>query len=319
MTAILRVDHPGVSATIQDGGRLGLTHLGVARSGAFDPVSAARANRRLGNRPDAPVVEVLVGSTRLTALTTVSVCASGARGNCILVDSARPHDASPRHAPASTAPGQSARYQLPFDEAVEMRAGQQLRLAPARRGVRYYLATAGGFDAVAVLGSCSTDTMSGLGPAPLSQGDILRRRAESSSLTSPHRNDSGAPETPWEAVAEPLPLRIVPGPDAHAVWPRVGHMRLLSTSPWTVSSAVSRIGIRLSSKAPPAHTIGGLPSQPLLPGAIQVSSAGEVMIIGPDGPTTGGYPFVAMIHPDDWYVVGQLRPKQPVRFVADTA
>ena len=145
MSRSLTVLATGALTTVQDAGRPGQAALGVGRSGACDRTSYRLANRLVGNGADAAVLEVTFGGLHLRADDDVVVVTTGAR--C-----AGPW---PHNAPAI------------------LRAGQELRLGAPSSGLRTYVAVRGGFAIDPVLGSRSTDVLSGLGPAAVSAGDVL--------------------------------------------------------------------------------------------------------------------------------------------------
>jgi len=87
---------------------------------------------------------------------------------------------------------------------------------------------------------------------------------------------------------------------------------------WTVRADSNRIGVRLDGPALARSRDDELPSEPTLPGAVQVPHDGQPIVLGPDAPVTGGYPVIAVVHRDDLSVAAQLRPGDTVRFVART-
>ena len=145
MTASVTVLETGLLTTVQDAGRPGQASLGVGRSGACDQASYRLANRLVGNAEGAAVLEVTYGGLRLRADGDVVVVTTGAR--C---------EGSWHHNAPTT-----------------LRAGDELVLGVPTSGLRTYVAVRGGFDVDPVLGSCATDTLSGLGPDVLSPGDVL--------------------------------------------------------------------------------------------------------------------------------------------------
>jgi biotin-dependent carboxylase-like uncharacterized protein len=147
---VLTVLASGLLTTVQDRGRPGWASIGVTRSGAADRQAAALANRLVGNDAAAAVLEVTVGGLQVQAGRTLLVAVSGAP------------------APV-TVDGRAA----PFDAPLTLRPGQVLGLGNPAVGLRSYLAVRGGIGVPPVLGSRSTDTLSGLGPAPLRPGDVL--------------------------------------------------------------------------------------------------------------------------------------------------
>jgi biotin-dependent carboxylase-like uncharacterized protein len=265
---------PGPLCTVQDGGRPGYAALGVARSGAFDRAALRLANRLVGNRPDAAALEITFGGLELLAHDAATVALAGAP--CPGLD------------PAT---------------AVSLPAGTYLRLGPPATGVRSYLAVRGGLAPPPVLGSRSTDTLSGLGPAPLRPGDRLPVGTE------PAGDVAGAAAPPARA---PEVVRVVAGPRAD--WFAADALALLTATAWVVRPDSDRIGIRLD--GPPlvrAHD-RELPSEPTRPGALQVPPDGRPILLGPDGPVTGGYPVVAVVRDADLDAAAQLRPGDPLRF-----
>jgi biotin-dependent carboxylase-like uncharacterized protein len=178
-----------------------------------------------------------------------------------------------------------------------------LRLGRPDRGLRSYLAARGGFDVPAVLGSRSTDTLSGLGPAPLRKGDWL-------GIGDVRGEPSAVPGSVSASAAGVLSVLWGPRED----WFTADAQRVLVEHSWTVRSDSDRVGVRLD--GPPLHRsrAGELPSEPTRPGAIQVPADGRPIIFGPDGPVTGGYPVIAVV--DDIGPAAQLRPGDSFRFTA---
>ena len=148
--AMLEVIRAGALTTVQDLGRPGHAHLGVPRSGALDRVALVEANRLVGNPEGAAGLETTVTGAAIRATAPVVVAVSGAE------------------APV-TVDGQPALTST----AIELAAGAVLDVGPARSGLRSYIAVAGGIDVETVLGSRSTDLLSGLGPPVLRDGDVL--------------------------------------------------------------------------------------------------------------------------------------------------
>ncbi|MGH8862855.1 MAG: allophanate hydrolase subunit 2 family protein, partial [Jatrophihabitantaceae bacterium] len=131
----------GPLATVQDLGRTGWASLGVPRSGAFDRSAAALANRLVGNPAEAAVLECTLGGLALHALDAATIACTGA-----------------------VCPGAG------WGAALSLGPGARIRLGTPAHGLRSYLAVRGGIVVAPVLGSRSTDLLSGLGPARLQPG-----------------------------------------------------------------------------------------------------------------------------------------------------
>jgi len=187
--------------------------------------------------------------------------------------------------------------------AFEVEAGDVLAVEPYARGARLYVSVRGGIDVAPVLGSRSTDLMSRLGPPILTPGDVLRIGDEA----------GGAPEDLPEPrlPAEPV-LRVLPGPRGD--WFAPGALEALTSRPWRMSISSNRVGIRLEGEPLEWARSEELRSEGLVTGALQVPPNGQPILLGPDHPTTGGYPVIAVVRSDDLWLMGQLRPGESVRF-----
>ncbi len=268
-TASLRVVTAGWGTTVQDQGRQGLAHLGVPSAGAVDREAHDRSNRLVGNPPGAATIETRGG---------------------LVIEALRPVVA------ATSADGQRHTLQ----------SGDTLRIDPADGQMWAYLAVRGGIEVEPVLGSRSTDTLSGLGPAPIADSTVVRVG-----------DDPGT-----DLVAEQAPVRP-PDPTVRlwaaprTEWFRGGRDTLVSRR-WQVSSDVSRVGVRLSAgdferdPSAPAE----MASEGLIAGAVQITPAGEPIIMLADHPTTGGYPVIGVVDPLDLPIVAQAVPGTTIRFTS---
>lgn len=267
---MITVLQPGLLSTVQDLGRSGLAHLGVPRAGAVDLPALLRANRLVGNRPGAAALEVT------------------AAGPVLRFD-----------VDATVALHEVARF---------VPAGTVLEVGPVRRGLRSYVAVRGGFDVAPVLGSRSTCTLSGLGPAPLRAGDVLLVGHDRAGEPTP----VDVPELPGEPV-----LRLVPGPRAEAL--SDGGWRALTATGWTVLPASDRTGIRLG--GPPLERVasGELASEGVVPGSVQVPPDGRPVLFLANCPTTGGYPVVGVVLERDLWLAAQVPPGGVLRLSTDVA
>lgn len=276
----LEVLRAGALTTVQDQGRPGWAHLGVPRSGALDPAALRLANRLVGNPEDAAGLEItLTGcALRLTRAGTVAI--TGAEADVWVGD--RPGDVG---------------------RPLSVPAGALVRVGPARNGLRNWLAVAGGIAVEPVLGSRATDTLSGLGPSPLRDGDIL-----------PLGTPAGDPAPVDLTVGRPVPqeLRLLLHPGPRRDWFTPAALEQLLSTPYTISPLSNRVGARLIGAPLHRAVPGELPSEGLVLGAVQVPADGQPLIFLADHPTTGGYPVVGVV--DDVTPLAQARPGTTVRF-----
>jgi biotin-dependent carboxylase-like uncharacterized protein len=273
---VIEVVTPGPLATVQDLGRPGYRSIGVPLSGGFDRAALRAANRLVGNRDDAAVVEFTLGGAHLLFSTAATVAFTGAA--------------------CTGPPDWGAPVTVPGDTG--------LRLGPPARGLRSYLAVRGGIDVDPVLGSRSTDLLSGLGPPPLRAGDRL-------AVGAPPRDPVAAVAAVTTQVA-PSAMRVRMGPRDD--WFTEGAGQRLTATTWTVRGESDRVGIRLDGPSLVRRAAGELPSEPMLPGALQVPPDGRPILFGPDSPVTGGYPVIAVVLDADLDRAAQLRPGETVRF-----
>ncbi|MEU4156165.1 biotin-dependent carboxyltransferase family protein [Actinoplanes sp. NPDC026670] len=275
MITVLRA---GPLTTVQDLGRPGYAHLGVPRSGALDEPALRLANRFVGNPDDAAALETTLLGCALRFAEAALVAVTGAIAQVDV--NGRPVERPHGH------------------QLFEVPAGGVLDIKRASRGVRSYIAVAGGIEVEPVLGSRSTDTLSGLGPARLTDG-----------VTLPVGVPSGAPSLVGEParIGGELVLGIRLGPrddwfESHGLF----------GSAYQISPLSNRVGARLAGKALTRRNVGELPSEGVALGAVQVPADGQPIIFLADHPTTGGYPVIGVV--DDVTPLAQARPGTTVRF-----
>lgn len=282
---LLHVVRPGALTTVQDTGRPGWAHLGVGRAGALDAPAARLANRLVGNAPGAALLETTVTGCAVRPDRPVVAVVGGA-GCRVSVD------------------GRPVAWGAP----VRVPAGAVLDVGPAVDGVRGYLAFAGGLVPEPVLGSRSADLLSGLGPAPLSEGDTLP-------LGEPADGPPQGP-VPWPGAPTELVLPLHLGP--RHTWFTDTALRTLTTAPYRVSPHSNRIGLRTEGPALERARDGELPSEGMVLGAVQVPPDGRPVVFLNDHPTTGGYPVVGVVAETALAGAAQAVPGTRVRFVVRT-
>jgi biotin-dependent carboxylase-like uncharacterized protein len=282
MTALV-VLRPGPLATVQDLGRPGFAGIGVGVSGAADRGSLRLANRLVGNDEGAAAIETTLGGLAVRAQGDLAAAVTGAP------------------CPITVGGREEAMNSL-----LRVPDGAELRLGIPDRGLRSYLAVRGGLAVPPVLGSRSTDVLAGLGPDPLRQGDRLPVGPAPDGFPP----ISAAPVTPPSAGE--VRLSVVPGPRDDWFTPQALHDLL--NAPYQVTTEANRIGIRLSGPALTRSQPGELPSEGMVPGALQVPPSGRPTLFLSDHPATGGYPVIAVVIAAHLDQAAQLRPGQQIRF-----
>jgi 5-oxoprolinase (ATP-hydrolysing) subunit C len=305
MASDVEILEPGLQATVQDAaGRPGMLRQGFFPSGAMDSFALRAANALAGNPPDAAGIEVTLGGfgLRLGADATVAVC--GARAEVTL-----------------------AGAPLPTWQSRPARAGAELRIAISPGpGFRLYVAISGGIDVPPLFGSRATYTMGGLGGfegRPLAAGDRLALGEPPSDGRARRLPESARPPygREWE-------IEAMRGPQATPDFLTEHDMATFFRRPWRVDRNSNRTGIRLEAHAfewarGGGGVAGGHPSNildnPYPVGAVNINGDLPV-ILGPDGPTAGGFIVAATIAQAGLWKLGQLRPVgDTVRFRELTA
>jgi KipI family sensor histidine kinase inhibitor len=292
----LRIVSPGLQSLIQDLGRQGYSALGVSAAGALDRASLRRANRLVGNSPSAAAIETVSGGLKVQAVGDQVLAVAGAP-SALTIDS--PSD------PESDDPGR--RRTIPVATPFALLDGETLTLGAPEAGFRSYLAVRGGVDAAPVLGSRSTDTMSGIGPAPLAAGQLLASGdvVESGVVGNPELQ----PEFPRDGVTV---LDIVPGPRAD--WFDASALESLCGQDWVVKPQSNRVGMRLDGTPLERSRQGELPSEGTVAGAIQVPPEGLPVLFLADHPITGGYPVIGVVVDHQLDLAAQVPIGGSIRF-----
>ncbi len=293
---VIDVIDPGTQTTVQDyPGRLGYWHVGVPPSGPMDSLSFRLANRLVGNPPDAAGLEVAVSGPTLQFSCDTTIALTGAK----------------LHAPQG--------------RAIRVKAGETLDLGPITGpGARAYLAVAGGIDVPAYLGSKSTFILGKFG-RPLRTGDVLHiapaGQAASPLVAASKEQTSGQAELPSLPVRE---IAVMYGPHGAPDFFTPDDIATFFSTAWKVHHNSDRTGVRLIGPKPVwARRDGG--EAGLHPSNIHdnayaigtIDFTGDMpVILGPDGPSLGGFVCPATIVDADLWKIGQLRPGDTVRFIA---
>ncbi len=282
----IRVAKPGFFSTVQDLGRFGHAHLGISPAGAADALSLRIANLLVGNDENAAALEMtLLGAT--LAFDELAILAlTGASCECKVGPNA-----------------------VPLNQAVEVAAGSVLQCGSTTDGARSYLAIQGGFDVPIVMGSASTDIrghFGGLEGRRLQNGDLLRaRKGRNMQVRRLH-------DEVLEALHPKGPVRVTAGAQ-HDWFSGETYAKLLS-SPYLVREQSDRAGLRLQGEPVSPSKKSQLVTDGIPLGAIQVPQDGQPIILFVDQQTTGGYPKIANVIAADMHRIGQLRPRDQLRF-----
>jgi len=284
---VIQVQEPGLFTTVQDLGREGFGAMGVSASGAADAVSLRLGNQLVGNDEGAAGLEMtLLGGTFIFPEGALLALTGSDFGAAL--------DGKP----------------VELWSSFEAKAGQTLRLGPTRTVARCYLCVRGGIEEKLFLGSASTHILSGLGGhegRALRKGDVLKIGRENGAIQERRLTERALKELQPRRI-----LRVTEGPQSD--WFLESARRLFFESRYRVAEESNRMGIRLEGATVPVPSGGEMISEGVSLGAIQVPEGGKPIILFVEQQTTGGYPKIANVISADFHSLGQLRPRDEIRF-----
>ena len=298
----VEVERGGTLTTVQDWpGRLGLWQVGVPPSGPMDDRSFRLGNLALGNPEGAPGLECTADGPALRFTGGALVCVTGAQA-AVTVDG----------------------LAVPMWEPVAVPAGGVLDVGAATgAGLRTYVLVAGGLDVPEYLGSAATFTLGGFGGhggRALATGDVLRVLPVESPAAQP------VPVTDRPAIGSAWTLCVTPGPHAAPEFFTHDDLDAFYAAEFSVHFNSARTGVRLVGPKPrwarPDGGDAGLHPSNIHDTAYAVGTVdftGDTpILLGPDGPSLGGFVCPATVVTGERWKLGQLRPGDTVRFVPVT-
>jgi 5-oxoprolinase (ATP-hydrolysing) subunit C len=260
----------------------------VPVSGALDAVSLAIANILAGNPPCTAAIEILGAGLALEVeAASATLALSGAAAGFELQSG-------------------NAVQRLPSFQSINARRGSIVRILPPKRGVVSYLAVEGGFCIEPVLGSCSTYARAAI-------GGYKGRSLLAGGRLPLHRESSNRAPVSIEAdISLPKVLRVMRGPNSEYFTKAA--FETLFASPYKVSPASDRMGLRFQGAVLERAVEGELPPEATTPGSLQVPADRQPILLLADRQTTGGYPRIATVIGADIAAAGRLGPGMSVRF-----
>lgn len=277
---MITVLDPGPYASIQDLGRPGYGRWGISPGGAADRRSHSLANRLVGNAEHAATIELTFGPVRLRFDESCVIAVTGAAQVITITNGVGSPNGPIRLGPC------------------------EVTVHAPEHGVRSYVAIRGGIETPLILGSRATDPVSGFGAA-LRAGDTIPvgRAAIVSDIIVDH--------APTRGFAQPAALTAEIGPQSDWFTPEA--LTLLRTQTYVVSTDSNRVGVRLVGEPLTRGNHAELMSEPVIRGAIEVTTEGQPIMFMADHPTTCGYPVIAVLHPTSADLAAQLRPGDEAR------
>ena len=283
----LTVLSPGLLTMVQDLGREGHAPIGVSASGPADALSLRVGNKLVGNLERAAAMEMTLLGGAFQFAQDATIAMTGSDFGATINDRS-----------------------LPLNTAISVKAGQSIKFGPTKSGARAYLCIRGGIAVPEFLGSRSTHLLSGLGGCEgraLRKGDVLPIGDVATS--SPITNIS---EKLGSLLAARKMIRVTHGPQ----WGDFSEatQNAFLQQAYLVTEEANRMGIRLKGTQFELASTGEMITEGVSLGAIQITPSGQPIILFVEQQTTGGYPKIANVIAVDLASVGQLRPRDEIRF-----
>ncbi|MGS2761481.1 5-oxoprolinase subunit C family protein [Sinomicrobium sp. M5D2P9] len=275
---MIKVLKPGFYTSVQDSGRTGYRHMGVPVSGTMDVFSAVLANRLLNNDDDAAVVEMTMTGPVLEFSEPTHIVVTGAEMQPLL-----------------------NKTEIPYNRVVRVKSGDVLSFGKLHRGIRAYLGIKGGIK---------TDK-------------ILHSRSFYVPVTKTARIGEGGtlPYEPFEGDIENLieikidndflfesRLKVCPGPEYKLL--SEADRKRLESSVFTVSKQNNRMAYQLEERLSPNDF--NIITSATIPGTVQLTPSGKMIVLMRDCQTTGGYPRILQLTERSISVLAQKRSGERV-------
>lgn len=280
MKAEIEVLQPGLFSTVQDNGRRGFLQYGVPLSGAMDSAAYNIANALLENNPGAAALEITQMGPKIKFLAPAQIALSGASLSPSLNDK-------------------------PLENCREygIDSGDILSFGRRISGCRTYLAIKGGFQTERILGSRSWYSAV-TGVSRIHKGMKIPYLSTQASKTKKYA--SVKVEDYWTGPE----LQVYPGPEFDKLSKE--EKNLIQKTIFSLDRNSNRMGIQL--QEPVENRLEPILTSPVLPGTVQLTPGGRLIILMRDGQTTGGYPRVLQLSEKAINAVGQKVPGEKVQF-----
>lgn len=274
----IEVIKSGLYTSIQDQGRFGFANNGVPQSGVLDSFSAQMANLLLGNHESDAVLEITMTGPHLLFNASTAICISGAKFKCLLNT-----------------------HEIENNKQILINAGDEIKFSGLKQGFRAYLAIAGGFKSELVMGSRSQyngiTSSSKLQNETLIFEDLDEKKQNTRSKIQV-KND-------WLFDEE---VETFKGPEYESLSPQ--QKKFIADTAFEILPSSNRMAIGFKQKIDGG--VADIITSPVLPGTVQLTPAGDMIVLMKDCQVTGGYARVLQISQKGMCVLSQKRPGEKI-------
>ncbi len=280
MTGEVTIIDPGFFSTIQDEGRIGFSKYGVPRSGAMDTTSYQFANSLLGNTPNVACIEWVFKPPTLEFNDTALICITGGEVDIFLND-----------------------QKVKMYHQIAVKKNDIITMSFCKKGVYGYVGIKDGFLSLKVLRSSSFLN-------PVTQTSSLKKNDKIAFSITDHVGKQFSSLSVTSSVDESKELKVFKGVEFDNLSKE--QKSNLFSSQFTISKTLNRMAIQLEEKLP--NILPVIITSPVLPGTVQLTPSGSLIVLMRDCQTTGGYPRVLQLSEDAINCIAQKRTGEKFRF-----
>lgn len=283
----IKIIEGGALTTVQDLGRWGYQHIGMPVAGAMDSQSLKHANWLVGNPENEACLECTFVESTIEFMIDCEIAITGAQIPVLIND-----------------------YPAKQNRALSIKSGDVLSFGRIEKGLRFYIAFAGGIDIPVVMGSKSTylrGKIGGFQGRQLKTGDELNISEKTVKVERRKLKNTQLPKFDNSCT-----ICILPGTEVDRF--TLNGIKTFLTTEYTISPNSDRMGYRLSGEVIEHKTGADIVSSGIPFGAVQVPGDGQPIIMMADRQTIGGYTKIANVVSEDLPALAQLKPGDKVRF-----
>ena len=273
---MIKVIQPGLFTTIQDGGRHGYRNIGIPTSGFMDQESAWAANKIVDNDREESLIEITLKGPTLLFNNNCTISITGGDFNPLIND-----------------------IPIKMYESINVKLGDTLKINNTKNGARCYLAISGGIDVKSIFGSKSF-------LSNISESYYLRKGDEIK--ISDNSNNKILKKNKLKFKLN-RSMEVFKGPEFDLLSVRVKN--ILFKNEFTIRTN-SRMAYNLEEKV--QIGIKSIISSPVLPGSVQLTPSGKMIILHRDCQTTGGYPRILQLNKSSLNHLSQIKSNEKIKF-----
>ena len=278
---MIKVLQSGLYSTIQDLGRYGYREFGIPRSGVMDSYAAKLANLLVGNSENEAVIELTMLGPKLEFQCDTNISITGANMSSMINDKV-----------------------ALMNTVIKVSKGDVLSFGALKTGMRAYLAVSGGIQSSSVMDSRSM-FLNLTEKTSLDKYDVIPIKA----IVKKEKASTASVKPNYKYLTQ-MELEVNPGPEFNQLPAET--QDLLVNSIFSISKDHNRMGYRLEEMI--YNELDQILTSPVLPGTVQLTPSGRIIILMRDAQTTGGYPRIFQLNENAINTLAQKKTADKIRF-----